>query len=260
MFAKFGLVFSQPYVYAIILSVGFLLFSEKIFGRTLFILTFTMIYNTFLKSIWQHPLPAPLEGWAFPSGHMHCAVVFWGWLAVEYFKTWFTVMVIFILCLIGYALVYSGYHYPIDVFGALGFGTFSILIYALLKDLSLFKEKPYRLGILLSFLDLLFIFLTIPIGRKMHLWEGLGCSIGFTIGWAFLQTKPKLIFSTLQKLSVLIIGIVGALILIYVSNYLPLAKPVVIFIQYFTSALWIASCKMIVGSVVKQVPLPRAPH
>ncbi|HRE32849.1 MAG TPA: phosphatase PAP2 family protein, partial [Candidatus Berkiella sp.] len=94
--------------------------------------------NVYLKSIWQMPLPAPMEGWAFPSGHMHSAVVFWGALAIEFRRFWFSALIVFMLCLAGYGLVYHGYHYPIDIVGAVGFGSLSLFIYGYLRQKALF--------------------------------------------------------------------------------------------------------------------------
>ncbi|MBI2791365.1 MAG: phosphatase PAP2 family protein [Gammaproteobacteria bacterium] len=189
--AKIGLFFCQTYVLASIFLIGFFFINKKIFSRTLLLVLFTMIYNVYLKSIWKMPLPPPLEGWGFPSGHMHTAVVFWGWLAYEYHKAWYYEITFFLLCLIGYGILYHGYHYPIDILGAIGFGLLSIILYALLQRLPYFKEKLYRLGYLLILLSLGILLLLGSNFIKPHQWQALTVLIGFTVACTLLQYKSN---------------------------------------------------------------------
>ncbi|MBS0289154.1 MAG: phosphatase PAP2 family protein [Proteobacteria bacterium] len=245
--AKTGLFFSQSYVMASIIIVGFIR-KEAIFGRTLFLLAFTLMYNVFLKSIWQAPLPPPLEGWAFPSGHMHCAVVFWGWLAYEFHKVWFYEIAIFILCLVGYGLLYHGFHYPVDILGAFAFGTLSIAIYALLQRLAYFKEKPYRLGFLLAFFGLTLLLLLPPEGRKPHMWWAYGTLIGFTLGWRF-SFKPNLA-SLSNKQMILQLGftVAGILLLVLITNQFKqfdISTNSFNFIKFLLISFWLAASKAI---------------
>lgn len=246
LIAKSGLLFSQPIVLASIVLVGFLNRNEAMFGRTLLILLFTMIYNVYLKSIWQIPLPPPLEGWAFPSGHMHSAVVFWGALALEYKRFWFKALVFMILCMSGYGLVYSGYHYPIDILGAVAFGSLTLILYQILKKQAFFTEKPYRLGALLIPLSIVCILLTPPEVRKLHLWQAFGALIGFTLGWALLtkQTRPFSL-NAKQRLQVLSIALFGALSYFYLIKALPIEKQTMIFCQFFLIAIWVNTSKII---------------
>jgi hypothetical protein len=83
----------------------------------LFMSSFATLFNSFLKSIWQIPLPetANSTGWAFPSGHMHFACVFWLILAFTLGRKHFSFIIPMLMGL-GYALVAKGYHYPIDIF------------------------------------------------------------------------------------------------------------------------------------------------
>ena len=85
----------------------------------LFMSVFATLFNSYLKSLWQIPLPvtANSTGWAFPSGHMHFASTFWLTLTLSLGRKYllFTVPM---LCSLGYALVAKGYHYPMDIFPA----------------------------------------------------------------------------------------------------------------------------------------------
>jgi hypothetical protein len=253
LIADIGLFFAQPFVMASILIVGFLFRNENMFGRTLFLLLFTMIYNVYLKSIWQMPLPPPLEGFAFPSGHMHSAVVFWGWLAVEYRKIWFSEIIFLLLCFSGYGIVYHGYHYPIDILGAVGFGILSMILYSLLQRLSYFKEKPYRNGFLLSLLGLCILFLLPAEGRKPHVWQALGVLFGFSIGWWLRQRYLLPSFSVKQKMILLLVTFSGGGIILLSSTQLPFATHTVVFIKCLLVAFWVASCKLLITKRTKQV-------
>jgi len=256
LIAKTGLFFSQPIVLACVVLVGFLNRNEAIFGRTLFLLLFTMVYNVFLKSIWQVPLPPPLEGWAFPSGHMHSAVVFWGALAIEFRRFEFSALVVFTLCLTGYGLIYHGYHYPIDILGAVGFGSFSLFLYNIFKQQPYFKEKPYRLGTQLSFLAIVCMQFMPPESlQKWHIWQALGALIGFTIGWALLsqqQNKQTLTIEGKQRLFVTSVALLGSLAFFYLLKILPITKNPMIFCQFLLIAIWVSSSKLITHQILRK--------
>ncbi len=166
--AKFGLSFCHTPIVASLIIIGLISKKREIFARAAYLLLFTMIYNAYLKSIWQAPLPPPMEGWAFPSGHMHSAMVFWGWLAIEFRKVWFYEIVFFILTLVGYGLIQQGYHYPVDVLASVGFGSLSLTLYALINRLKFFKGHLERLGGLMVLLSGIIILLMIPEARKPH--------------------------------------------------------------------------------------------
>lgn len=247
LIAKIGLFFGQPPVLVSIIVLGFLLQREVVFSRTLFLLLFTMIYNVYLKSLWQMPLPPPLEGWAFPSGHMHSAVVFWGWLAIEYRKIWYAEITFFLLCLIGYGIVYHGYHYPIDILGAVAFGSLSLVLYSLLQRLSYFQQKPYRLGFFLSLLGLIIIGMLPPESRKPHMFQALGALVGFSLGWFLSQKRTPLSFGYRPKILLVCIAVSGAFLIAFLTNQLPLSPKILIFVKFFGVGLWVSTCKMVLG-------------
>ncbi|MBS0287635.1 MAG: hypothetical protein JSR17_10085 [Proteobacteria bacterium] len=188
--AKAGLACSHTPILAGILVLGLLSKHREKFARAAFLTLFTIIYNLYLKSLWQMPLPPPLEGWAFPSGHMHSAVVFWGWLAIEFNKVWFYEIVFFILTFVGYGLVQQGYHYPVDVLASVGFGSVSILLYAIINRLPFFKQHSERVGFLMAILSgCVFLLLPGPAAQKPHVIGALSIIAGFSIAWALYQLK-----------------------------------------------------------------------
>jgi hypothetical protein len=240
MIADIGLRFAQPFVWVTVAVIGFCLINPKIFGKALLLVLFTMVYNTYLKSIWQVPLPAPLEGWAFPSGHMHSALVFWGWIAIEYRKTWLSAIVILMMMSLGFGLIHAGHHYPNDVLGAVGFGALSLLIYGLLQFIPPLREKPYRLGMLLIPLSIVCLFLMPEEARKPHVWQGLGGLVGFTLGWMCLASrkgavKPSFIYKLFRMTITLF---VTGLFFVFLGE-LPLPVDALAFVKTFIIGFWV---------------------
>ncbi len=93
------------------------------------LLFFTMVYNLWLKGIWRMPLPPALNnpGFAFPSGHMHVTVVFYGAFALALRRQRVVLAGLTLLIVgVGVALVVKGYHYVPDVVAATGFGCLSL--------------------------------------------------------------------------------------------------------------------------------------
>lgn len=245
--AKLGIQLGTPSMYAAIITIAFITRSEAVFGRTLFLLLFTMIYNVWLKSIWQIPLPQPLEGWGFPSGHMIAAMAFWGWLAVEMRRFWFSSIIFLVLCFVAYGIIYNVYHTPIDIFGAIGFGSLSLGLYWLIGKQPYFAQKPYRLGFLLSLLGFGIIVGLLPAyAQKPHIWQALGALIGFSIGWRQLSLCNIPPLSLGQKLVSLILAFAGAAGWVGMISQLPLDKNISIFIQFLMVGLWISYSKQIV--------------
>lgn len=188
--AQIGATLDSPYLYCLIIILGLIFSPNKaIFGRTLLLTSFTIIYNLGLKSIWQIPLQLPLEGWAFPSGHMHAAFVFWGWLAIESRRIWISEIVFMILCTIAYGLLYYGYHQPIDIAGSIGFGSLSLFLYWLINQQITFRQHPYLIGYILSAIAMVIFVAIYPyFGHKADIRLILGILMSTTVIWTFISS------------------------------------------------------------------------
>lgn len=187
MIAQIGLAFSQPITYAIVGILGILFYKPKWFAHAALLLFFTMVYNAYLKSVFQIPLPIYMEGWAFPSGHMHSAFVFWGALALQARNLIIWALTLFMLLICGYGLIYEGFHTPVDILGAYGFGTLTLLAYFCLMKIKFFNEKIYRIGLITTPLTLLLFFFIPGANTKTHVLFALGGSISLTLGSALLS-------------------------------------------------------------------------
>lgn len=239
--AKIGLVFSQPITYALVAIVGFITYKPKWFAHALFLLFFTMVYNAYLKSIWQIPLPIYLDGWAFPSGHMHSAVAFWGALAINARNLIVWTITLFILLLCGYGLIYEGFHTPIDILAAYGFGALTLTVYHFLMKFKFFNEKIYRIGLLTVPLSFLIFFFIPQAATKPHLFQALGGSIGLVLGCALCQNESQM---KLKSKLILLVSIIAGLVVIFLGmKYLPFHFNIKILVQFALMTLWLGiSC------------------
>lgn len=179
-----------------LLGVVFCFWDLKKGGSALFLLLFALLFNPFLKSIWQVPLLPSVghEGWAFPSGHMQVTCTFYGWMAWQMRPLWFRLLIIFLLGGLGISLIYCGFHTLVDVLGAVFFAGLTILIYHKTLTYHWVKERLPWMGIFMTPLTLLFIVLyPAPLTFFMGLAQvGLiFLSLGWVIGERFFPLRKK---------------------------------------------------------------------
>lgn len=98
--------------------------------------------NVVLKDLFQHPRPFDLNpglklsqatGYGMPSGHAQLSVTAWGAIAMRVRKTWFWIVAVVIILLIGFSRVYLGVHFPTDVLAGWVIGVIMLVIYALAR-------------------------------------------------------------------------------------------------------------------------------
>lgn len=131
---------------------------HRIFTFGLILFCTTLIFNLFLKDYFRVPLPESLgkEGYAFPSGHMMRSVAFWSYLALEFRSKIFTTIMIPSLIGLGWSLCYFNFHYPSDIYAAIGGGLLSTLAFRKLQTLPTIEKNPF--SILLYILPLTALF------------------------------------------------------------------------------------------------------
>jgi membrane-associated phospholipid phosphatase len=191
--ALFGLLFAQFSTIALISITGHIFTRNPAFSKALILTLFTIPYNGFLKSIWQLPLPEPMQGWGFPSGHTHNLIIFWGWLVIES-KSWFCAFLFLVVAILNsYGILYQGYHYPIDIIAAWSFAAVSLFIFWILnKNINWIDKRPELFGLVLSGLCLFFIS-QIPENTKFikYAWQAHGALIGWIMGLLMCYSVKK---------------------------------------------------------------------
>lgn len=128
---------------------------DKRFGRylmTVFALGFWA--NNLLKDSFDTARPPEGEvrkvcaetgtGPAFPSGHAQNPLMFWGALALQLNKRWFTIAAIVVVFLIGYSRLYLGLHWPLDVLGGWAIGL--VMLYGFHATQSVWVGTKHSLG------------------------------------------------------------------------------------------------------------------
>jgi membrane-associated phospholipid phosphatase len=195
--AKSFLIFSDAIIISPLLIIGFLTRGgffmgqpsnegEVIWGRASLLVLFTMILSVFLKSLFLVPLNPVLgiKGYAFPSGHMLVAFVFYGWLAVAYGNWIWRGIIFLILAGIGFGLIQQGYHTIEDVLGACMFGIVTLSLFTRANSIGHFQKKPIHISPYLGlFGALMLVVVAIRIGLKANVVLGYLGLVAFSLAW-----------------------------------------------------------------------------
>ena len=120
--------------------IGYWIFNKNIFARVGLWLLLSALLNAYLKDLLQDPRPDPVfqldpsvgQSYGFPSGHAQIAVVIWFWIAWEARKKWIWILSSILVVGICFSRIYLGVHDVEDVFGGIGIGLLSLLIFIFL--------------------------------------------------------------------------------------------------------------------------------
>ena len=129
--ADVSLAFTSESVVIFFLLAFSLHYGRLFFFQTVSFVLFAVINNMVLKTLFTIPLEPYLHhaGYAFPSGHMQFATVFYTWLAL-YSVSWLSrVFLALLLIGIGFGLVHYGYHSIDDVLAGLTVGLVLVMLY-----------------------------------------------------------------------------------------------------------------------------------
>ena len=111
-------------------------------ARLAFVFLLSSYLNFGLKELFAQPRPFELdptvklhdsEGYGLPSGHSEAIVVFWGFIAATFRKTWLWVVAILLSLLVGFSRVYLGVHFPTDVLAGWAIGVIFLATYLTLE-------------------------------------------------------------------------------------------------------------------------------
>ena len=134
-----GITFTGEEQFYLVLFPLILWCIEYSFGAVLVIFfLLSNFFNIILKDLFQQPRPFDLnpslklsqaDGYGMPSGHAQLAATVWGAIAVRVHKTWFWIVAMVIILLIGFSRVYLGVHFPTDVLAGWIIGAILLVIY-----------------------------------------------------------------------------------------------------------------------------------
>lgn len=129
-FARFCLNFGHiTFIFPIVVA-GVIFHKRDVYAKAVCFLAWVMIFNTLLKHIFKIPLfPHLGSGYAFPSGHMHAAAIFYGYILYKVNSKFAKIILGIILCCLGFSLIHCNFHNLSDIGGAVGFAVAELLIY-----------------------------------------------------------------------------------------------------------------------------------
>lgn len=196
LLAKGFLEFSHPTLIVPFLIIGFILEKNGIiknaqqssvfWANACLLILFTMIFNTFLKSLFLVPLNPAIgkEGFAFPSGHMQVSVVFYGWVFWAYAYRGVRGLILLILTGIGYGLIQQGYHDFKDVGAAAAVGLLTVYGFAKITQYPMIQKNPRRLWLsLIPVVGLMLGIIHYRIGIPPHIQIIFMGLLGLMMGW-----------------------------------------------------------------------------
>lgn len=245
IFCRTVLLASQFYFFVLLIVFGFIFLKKETFGRAFFILAFIIILNRFLKGVFQMPLPPGVNPntWAFPSGHMITATTFWLWISWEYKNKILYVFTTLLLASIGFGLVHCGYHYALDIAGAVFFALVTIVFYHFLVKTSYLQKNPPIIGFILAIIAIPFMLLTENLTKHLSIWLAFGSLLGFACGW-LINNKYYAKASTMNlkiKFFILALGLVGLFSIQFLFGLIQDKTFITQGIQFFIIALWLTS-------------------
>ncbi|MFW6006726.1 MAG: phosphatase PAP2 family protein [Halanaerobiales bacterium] len=236
--------------------------------ETFFILLFSLVYwcinkkfayfmgfaflssgliNTVLKEVIQVSRPIGQDnirslkvetapGYSFPSGHAQMAASYWTSLMIEVRKSWFTILGVIIILIVGISRIYLGLHTLQDVLGGIIFGV--VWVYIANRIFSkIEKERNYKifLWIIIPMILGLFIF-QVPNYFKVF-GSFLGLISGYIIESEVINFREKEILG--KQILKYIIGIAGVLLIrTLIKTFLPEILGIDL-LRYYLIVTWI---------------------
>ena len=197
---------------------------SRLAQKMFFVTICSMGLNGIVKNIAQVPRPfdkgiVPVRqetatGFSFPSGHTQNFSTWSTLFAIEFKKTWLTVLVAVFIALVAFSRLYLGVHYPSDVIVgvALGVGMAFLgnYLFERVKDV-----KKLYVAVLIIFAPFIVYFLIVAHERFADFFKVFGMMGGLTL-IAFLQEKSEPLSYDVpwwKKLIRIVIGVAIAFVL-----------------------------------------------
>lgn len=212
--SHFFLKFGHITVIFPIMMIGMIFHKRDLYAKAACFLLWAMIFNTLLKYLFKVPLfPHLGNGYAFPSGHMHAASAFYGYILYKTNNKTVKVGLGILLFCLGFSLIRCHFHDLFDVTGAVGFAIAELFIYHLISEK--FGDKSVGIVAVISAVSVLFA-LSIIHKIEFHVWLAFYGLIGMESALSF--TKDARLTSLCKKLTAFIMSVSGIWIVWYISN------------------------------------------
>lgn len=190
--------FGSELGYIVLLSLVYWCVNKPVGQGLAYAYLFTSVLNSWIKDIWKIPRPhhAEIEPMlkeaaiterlspliietspSFLSGHTQGAVVVWGYMAYYFKKTWFRVLAVIMIGLIGFSRMYVGVHFPQDVIGGLIVGIIYLIIWIWAEP----YVRTWLSGLKLSWKYILAVLVPLVVWL-VHPTEGIATPMGAAMG------------------------------------------------------------------------------
>jgi membrane-associated phospholipid phosphatase len=195
--------FGSAFGYVVIFSVVYWCVDKTVGQGLMFAYLYTSVINAWIKFYFMIPRPddprieeilnkagirdrlSPIRHETSPSflsGHTQGALVVWGYLMYHIKKTWFRVLALIIIALIGFSRMYLGVHFPQDVIGGLVVGVVYLVLWIALepKVRGWLVKQTLGLRYALAVLVPLAFWLVYPVSAIA---EPMGAALGLGVGY-----------------------------------------------------------------------------
>jgi hypothetical protein len=249
--AEFFLWFGQATPIVLIVGLGYWGYRRHTFSHVLFLLLLSMVVNAFLKCWFQVPLKSHLgEGWyAFPSGHMQLATVFYGRLWWEFRQKKLVHLIPLLLIGLAWAMISKNYHDVSDVLAGAAVGVGLLILYGGFERLEFIHRHTEKIGlILLPLTAILIAFTSAPREHISHIWQAQGGLLGLSLGMIILRKMQISEFSFhSEKRWIGVIKILlgfGVFVLLWNTNKIflgSLGYPGFPLVSFFLLGMWLSA-------------------
>lgn len=218
VFTKFCLKFTGIYLILPIVVIGMIFHRRDMYAKAICFLFWVVIANTLLKFLFNPMVSHLGVGYIFPSGHMHAAAAFYGFIFYKVDNKLVKVLISALIVFIGFSLVHFNFHNWIDVIGAVTFACVEIFLYHVLSKN--FGDKTVGAIAIFSSIVMM-IFLKMSYKIEYHIWLAFYSMLGMEFSLLlFDDVKLNTIF---KKLEALFLSVLGIGVIYFLFNYFKLS-------------------------------------
>jgi undecaprenyl-diphosphatase len=227
--AHFFLKFAYITFILPVVLVGVIFHRRDLYAKAVCFVFVAMVFNSLLKQLFKVPLfPHLGPGYAFPSGHMHAATVFYGYILYEIDNKFIRTVLLFLMCSFGFSLIHCHFHDLIDVMGAVAFAFAEIVLYHFI--LLNFGERATAITaiatVVFSMAGLLLIY-----KLEWHVWLAFYAIIGTIFSLGIFKNGTN--YNLIEKFFSLGIAVILIAMVYFIFKKLAFKEPFLSEIRFF---------------------------